>query len=84
VDGATGLVSHRVLAQPVEGVRDIAEYAGLTRVEQLLSPGTALARAVARSEREPDLPLQVQDAAAVRAEWDEVVAAVSTALVFRD
>jgi hypothetical protein len=83
VDGATGLVAHRVLAQPVEGVRDIAEYAGLTRVDELLSPGTALARAVARGEREPEAPLQQQDAAAVRAEWDEVVAAVSGALVFR-
>jgi hypothetical protein len=83
VDGATGLVAHRVLAQPVEGVRDIAEYAGLTKVDGLLS-GTALARAVARGEREPDLPLRAEDAAAVRAEWDQVVAAISTALVFRD
>jgi hypothetical protein len=84
VDGATGLVAHRVLAQPVEGVRDIAEYAGLSRVDQLLAPGTALARAVVRSEREPDLPLEVAEAAAVRTEWDEVVTAVSGALVFRD
>ncbi len=84
VDGATGLVAHRVLAQPVEGVRDLAEYARLTRVEQLLSPGTALARAVVRSEREPDLPLDVAEAAAVHTEWDEVVTAVSGALVFRD
>src|SRR4051794_35746509 len=30
--GAGGLVDHRVFAQPVEGARDIAEYAGLTRV----------------------------------------------------
>jgi hypothetical protein len=84
VDGAAGLVAHRVLAQPVEGVRDIAEYARLTRVDQLLSSGTALARAVARSEREPDLPLEAAEAAAVRTEWDEVVTAVSGALVFRD
>src|SRR3712207_9372135 len=60
VDGAAGLVAHRVLVQPVEGVRDIAEYAGLTRVEQLLS-GTALARAVVRSEREPDQPLEAAE-----------------------
>jgi hypothetical protein len=84
VDGATGLVAHRVLVQPVEGVRDIAEYAGLARVEQLLSPGTTLSRAVVRAEREPDLPLEVAEAAALRTEWDEVVAAVSSALVFRD
>jgi hypothetical protein len=84
VDGASGLVAHRVLAQPVEGVRDVAEYAHLTRVEQLLSPGTALARAVARSEREPDQPLEAADAAVLRTEWDEVVTAVSGALVFRD
>jgi hypothetical protein len=84
VDGATGFVAHRVLAQPVEGVRDVAEYASLTRVEQLLAPGTALARAVARSEREPDQPLESADAAVLRTEWDEVVTAVSGALVFRD
>jgi hypothetical protein len=84
VDGATGLVAHSVFAQPVEGVRDIAEYAGLTRVDELLSRGTALGRVVARAEREPDLPLPATDAAAVRTEWDEVVAAVSEALVFRD
>jgi hypothetical protein len=84
VDGATGLVAHRVLAQPVDGVRDIAEYAELSRVEQLFSPGSALARAVVRAEREPDLPLEAAEAAALRTEWDEVVAAVSGALVFRD
>jgi hypothetical protein len=84
IDGATGLVAHRVFTQPVEGVRDIAEYAQLGRVEQLLSPGSALARAVIRAEREPDLPLEVAEAAAVRTEWDEVVSAVSGALVFRD
>jgi hypothetical protein len=84
VDGATGLVAHRVFTQPVEGVRDIAEYAQLGRVEHLLAPGTALARAVVRAEREPDLPLEVGEAAAVRTEWDEVVTAVSGALVFRD
>ena len=40
-DGAAGLVDHRAFAQPVEGVRDLAEYAGLTRVEELLSPAVA-------------------------------------------
>jgi hypothetical protein len=84
VDGASGLVAHRVLAQPVEGVRDIAEYAGLSHVDQLLTSGTTLSRAVVRSEREPDLPLDAAEAAAVRSEWDEVVTAVSGALVFRD
>ena len=63
---------------------DLAEYADLARVDQLLSPGTALARAIARSEREPDAPLEAADAAALRTEWDEVVTAVSGALVFRD
>ena len=40
-DGAAGLVDHRAFAQPVEGVRDLAEYAGLARVEELLSPDVA-------------------------------------------
>src|SRR5207245_4130707 len=65
-DGAAGLVDHRVFTQPVEGVRDIAEYAGLRRVEELLAPTAPLGRAVARGEREPDATLRAEDAAAVR------------------
>jgi hypothetical protein len=84
VDGASGLIAHSALAQPVEGARDIAEYARLTRVDELLSPASALGQAVARGEREPDAPLQAADAAAVRTDWEQVVAAVSGALVFRD
>jgi hypothetical protein len=82
--GAGGLVDHRVLAQQVEGVRDIAEYAGLTRVEELLRPDAPLGRAVAQGERVPDTPLRAEDAAALRPAWDEVVTEVSSALVFRD
>jgi hypothetical protein len=84
VDGAAGLVDHRAFAQPVEGVRDLAEYAGLTRVEELLSPASALGRAVARGESDPQAPLRQEDAGELRREWDEVVAQVSGALVFRD
>jgi len=83
-DGAGGLVDHRVFAQPVEGARDIAEYAGLTRVEQLLAPDEPLGRAVARGEREPDATLRAEDAAVLRPLWDEVVTAVSGALTFRE
>jgi hypothetical protein len=83
-DGAAGLVDHRAFAQPVEGVRDLAEYAGLTRVEELLSPTAPLGRAVARGETEPDATLRAEDAAELRRQWDEVVTLVSGALVFRD
>jgi hypothetical protein len=83
-DGAGGLVDHGVFAQPVEGARDIAEYAGLTRVEQLLAPDEPLGRAVARAEREPNATLRAEDAAVLRPLWDEVVTAVSGALTFRD
>lgn len=82
-DGAAGLVDHRAFAQPVEGVRDVAEYAGLTRVDELLAPTEPLGRAVARAEREPEATLRAEDAAPLRAAWDEVVAQVSGALVFR-
>src|SRR3712207_5012025 len=67
--GAAALVDHRVLAQQVEGVRDVAEYAGLTRVDELLRPDAPLGQAVARSERVPDTPLPPEDAAAVRPAW---------------
>ncbi|MCZ2859509.1 hypothetical protein [Blastococcus sp. VKM Ac-2987] len=83
-DGAAGLVPHRALAQPVEGVRDLAEYAGLSRVEELLAPTAPLGQAVARADRQPEAPLAAPDAAQLRPEWDEVVTAVSGALVFRD
>ncbi len=83
-DGAAGLVDHRAFAQPVEGVRDLAEHAGLKRVEELLSPTSPLGRAVAQGEREPNAVLRAEDAAALRPLWDEVVTLVSGALVFRD
>jgi hypothetical protein len=82
-DGASGLVTHQALAQPVEGVRDLAEYAGLPRVGELLAPTAPLGRAVARADREPDAALSAADAATLRPAWDEVVTAVSGALVFR-
>jgi hypothetical protein len=83
-DGAAGLVHHSAFAQPVEGVRDLAEYAGLTRVGELLSPTSPLGREVARGEREPGATLRAEDAAQLRPQWDEVVAVVGGALVFRD
>ncbi|MGY1635062.1 hypothetical protein ACI78V_00215 [Geodermatophilus sp. SYSU D00742] len=83
-DGAAGLVPHRALTQPVEGVRDVAEYAGLTRVEALLQPTEPLGRAVDRADREPDAALRAEDAAVLRSAWEEVVTEVSGALVFRD
>jgi hypothetical protein len=83
-DGAAGLVDHRAFAQPVEGVRDLAEYAGLSRVDELLSPDSPLGRAVARGESEPHATLRAEDAAELRPLWDEVVTLVSRKLVFRD
>jgi hypothetical protein len=81
--GAGGLVQHEALLQPVEGVRDVAEYAGLARVEQLLAPGTPLGRAVARGEADPTAPLPAEEAGALRAAWDDVVTEVGGVLVFR-
>jgi hypothetical protein len=83
-DGAAGLVDHRAFGQPVEGVRDLAEYAGLARVEELLAPTSALGRAAARGEAEPHAPLRQEDAGELRRQWDEVVAQIGSALVFRD
>jgi hypothetical protein len=83
-DGAAGLVDHRAFAQPVEGARDLAEYGGLSRVEELLSPASPLGRAVARAEGEPDATLRAEDAAELKPLWDEVVTLVSGTLVFRD
>jgi hypothetical protein len=83
-DGGAALVALSALSQPVEGVRDVAEYAKLGRVDELLSPTTALGRAVAQAERTPDTPLRVEEAGKLKREWDDVVTAVGTALVFRD
>ena len=83
-DGAAGLVDHRAFVQSVEGVRDLAEYAAIARVEELLSPAEPLGRAIARAEREPDATLRQEDAGELRREWNEVVTLVSSSLVFRD
>jgi hypothetical protein len=83
-DGAAGLVDHRALAQPIEGVRDLAEHAGLPRVEELLAPTSPLGRAAARAQTEPHAVLRAEDAAVLRPLWDEVVRLVSGKLVFRD
>jgi hypothetical protein len=83
-DGAGGLVEHRALLQPVEGARDVAEYAGLSRVEELLAGTTPLGQAIARGEAEPGTTLRAEDAAVLVGAWDEVVTAVGTVLVFRD
>jgi hypothetical protein len=83
-DGAAGLVDHQAFAQPVEGVRDLAEYAGLGRVDVLLSPTEPLGRAVVHAESHPTAPLRQEDAAELRRQWDEVVGEISGALVFRD
>jgi hypothetical protein len=83
-DGAAGLMDHRAFAQPIEGVRDFAEYAALTRVDELLAPSSPLGRAAARGEHQPSATLEAQDAAVLRPLWDEVVQKVGGALVFRD
>jgi hypothetical protein len=83
-DGAAGLMDHRAFAQPIEGVRDFAEYAKLRRVEELLAPSSPLGRAAARGEQDPGATLAAQDAAVLRPLWDEVVQQVGGALVFRD
>jgi hypothetical protein len=83
-DGAAGLVDHRAFAQPVEGARDLAEYASLPRVEELLAASSPLGRAIARGEREPGATLRAEDAAVLRPLWDEVVTQVGGALVFRE
>jgi len=82
-DGAAGLVDHQAFAQPVEGARDLAEYAGLTRVDELLAPASALGRTVARGESDPTAPLRQEDAGELRRQWDEVVTQISGALVYR-
>jgi hypothetical protein len=82
--GAGGLVEHRALLQPVEGVVDLAEYADLPRVQQQLAPTAPLGRAVARGESNPRAPLAAEEAPALATAWEQVVADVSTALVFRD
>ena len=68
----------------MEGVRDVAEYAGLARVDELLTPPAPLGRALARADRDPQATLRAEDAAALREDWDEVVREIGGALVFRD
>jgi hypothetical protein len=82
-DGAGGLVEHRALLQPVEGVLDLAEYADLPRVQQHLVPTAPLGRSVARAESDPRAPVAAEDAPALLTAWQQVVEDIGTALVFR-
>jgi hypothetical protein len=81
--GAGGLVEHRALLQPVEGVLDLAEYAELPRVQQQLAPTAPLGRAVARAESDPRAPVAAEDAPTLAKAWGQVVDDIGTALVFR-
>jgi hypothetical protein len=81
--GAGGLVEHRALLQPAEGVLDLAEYAQLPRVPQQLAPTAPLGRALARAESDPRAPLAAEEAPALVAAWEQVVEDIGTALVFR-
>jgi hypothetical protein len=81
--GAGGLVEHRALLQPVEGVLDLAEYAELPRVHQQLAPGAPLGRAVGRAQNDPRAPLAAEEAPVLATAWDQVVEDIGTALVFR-
>jgi hypothetical protein len=82
-EGAGGLVEHRALLQPVEGVLDLAEYADLPRVPQLLAPNAPLGRVVARAETDPRAPLAAEEAPPLVTAWHQVVEDIGTALVFR-
>jgi hypothetical protein len=81
--GAGGLVEHRALLQPAEGVLDLAEYADLPRVPQQLAPNAPLGRVLARAEADPRAPLAAEDAPALVSAWSTVVEDIGTALVFR-
>ena len=81
--GAGGLVEHRALLQPAEGVLDLAEYADLPRVPQQLAPNAPLGRVLARAEAEPRAPLAAEEAPALVSAWAVVVEDIGTALVFR-
>ena len=84
-DGAAGLVDHRAFAQPIEGVRDLAEHAGLRAGRRAAVPDVRpwAARSPARRPSR-DAVLRAEDAAVLRPLWDEVVTLVSGKLVFRD
>ena len=84
-DGAAGLVDHRAFAQPIEGVRDLAEYAGLRAGRGAAVPGVAAGPGGrprrARAGRRPARPRTPPCCGPL---WDEVVTQVSGTLVFRD
>ena len=77
------------LDRPTRGSVRVAGtgLAGLNRMlgdNGVIAPTAPLGRAVARADREPEATLRAEDAAALRADWDEVVREVGGALVFRD
>ncbi|MDQ3735416.1 MAG: hypothetical protein M3400_15715 [Actinomycetota bacterium] len=70
------------LAHAFEGILDVAEYADLDTVDELVRPTTPLGRALVESQR--GTSLSPADTAAIAAAWDELVEQVSGTVRWHD
>jgi hypothetical protein len=81
---STDVFDYSRLAHAFDGVLDIAEYANLDSVDELIRPETPLGRALVESQRGVGKSLAPADTAAMAPAWDQVVEKVSGAVRWHD
>jgi hypothetical protein len=81
---STDVFDYSRLAHAFDGVLDIAEYANLDSVDDLIRPTTPLGRALVESQRGIGKSLAPADTAAMSTAWDELVEKVSGAVRWQD
>jgi len=82
--GDTDVFDYSRLAHAFDGVLDIAEYADLDSVDELIRPTTPLGRALVESQRGVGKSLAPADTAAMAPAWDELVEKVTGAVRWHD
>ena len=82
--GDTDVFDYSRLAHAFDGVLDIAEYAELDSVDELIRPTTPLGRALVESQRGVGKSLAPADTAAMAPAWDELVEKVTGAVRWHD
>ncbi len=81
---STDIFDYSRLAQAFDGALDIAEYANLDSVDELIRPTTPLGQALVQSQRGTGKSLAPADTSAMASDWNELVERVSGVIRWHD
>lgn len=81
---STDVFDYSRLAHAFDGALDIAEYADLDNVDELIRPTTPLGRALVESQRGLGKSLAPADTAAMATAWEELVDKISEVVRWHD